>query len=166
VLYLIALPPFPTGPSPTHPHKPHPQHSCYLSRSWACTDAYSLLSFPICQLGFRHITPSHCSFPHDALNPPSALSPSRHVDTHSSPASLCQPPAIIVPLPPNTTRGPLLFVHNTRRDQATRRARQARTQPQRYAAQQQPQPSQPCLRAPSWATTTLQSPRSGHPTLA
>jgi len=61
-----------------------------------------------------------------------------HADAYSLPVSLCQPPAIIFPLPPNTTRD-IIICPNRRQDQATRRARQAHAQPQRLAAQQQPQ---------------------------
>ena len=43
----------------------------------------------------------------------------RPVYTYSSPVSLCQPLAIIFPLPPNTTRGLLFYVYDRQQDQVT-----------------------------------------------
>ena len=80
---------------------------------------------------------SSCHFPDTALNPPSLSPPPRPRRHVFSPVSLCQPPAIIVPLLPNTTRDPLLFVYDRRQDQATRRAHRAHA----CNRQQQPQPT-------------------------
>jgi len=50
--------------------------------------------------------------------------------TRISAVSYCQPPAITLPLSPNTAHCPLLFVHDGRRDQANRQAPQAHAQRQ------------------------------------
>ena len=57
-------------------------HAIYREADHAPTCAYHLLSFPSCPLGSHNITPSHCSFPDGALNPPSSSPPPyprRHV---------------------------------------------------------------------------------------
>jgi hypothetical protein len=98
----IALLPSPTSPSST-------QASSTAPIDHAPTCAYRLLSFPICQLGSHDITPSHCFFSDDTLNPPCIIAPPAPASTDSSPVSMCQPLAI-----PNTTRCPLLFVYDGR----------------------------------------------------
>jgi len=107
-------------------------HTIYREADHALTCAYRLLSLPMYPLGSHSFTPSHYSFPDGALDPPSSSPP-------PYPRRHCQPPVIIFPLPPNTTRDPLFFAHDRRQDQATRRVRQARAQRQGLATQQRPQ---------------------------
>jgi len=97
--------------------------------------------FPICQLGLHGITPSHHPLPHDALN---LLSPSPppYPRQNVFVAAVCQPPAIIFPLLPNTTCGPLFHYYLSTTDDRTKpQAPQSRAQLRRLAAQQQLQPT-------------------------
>jgi len=104
----------------THTSTINSTHATYGEAYHASTCAYRLLSFSICQLG-SYIALSHCLFPDDALKPPYPCLRRIRGDT-----SLSQPPAIIFPLLPSTTRDPFLFVYDRWQDQAPRRARKAR----------------------------------------
>jgi len=81
---------------------PKPKHqnmACDEPRSF---NTYRLLPFPICQLGSHNITPSHCSSPDDALNPPSS-SPPPYPRRHAFVAGIAvSTSAINFPLSPNT----------------------------------------------------------------
>jgi len=56
-------------------------HAIYREADHALKCAYRFLLLPICPFGSHNITPSHCSFLDDALNPPSSPPPRprRHV---------------------------------------------------------------------------------------
>jgi len=78
----------------TQPHSPPTSpigntHATYGEADHALTCAYHLLSFPICPLD---IALSHCF---SACSDDPRLSFAAPASTHSSPVSLCQPPAII-----------------------------------------------------------------------
>jgi len=103
-------------------------HAIYGEAGHAPTCASCLLSFPICLLGSHNITLSHCFFTMTLWIYLASHRRLCRLDTHSLPVSLSQPLAIIFPLSRHH-----LFVHDGRREQATRRARQSRAQRQQPA---------------------------------
>jgi len=110
-------------------------HATYGEAGHAPTYVYRLLLFPICQLGSHNITFSHRFVHDDALNLPRIVASATSTRIRRRYRCL-KPPAVIFPLSPQIP--PMICPRQTT-DQATRRARQARVQRQRLAAQQQAQ---------------------------
>jgi len=139
-LDLVALPPSPMSPSPTQASSAS-LHTICREAGHAPTCAYCLLSFPICPLGSNLITPSHCFFLDDALNPPSS-SPPPHPHRHVFAAGIAvSTPGSSLFLFLQTSPAVHYFMSTTNnRTKLPRRALQARAQRRRLAVQQQSQP--------------------------
>ena len=109
-LHPIAVPPSPTSPSPTQA----PSIALMLSMAKLIVHRHVRIAF----LRFRLSTWLTLTSRFLIAFSPMSLwihlhhrHRRTHVDTYSSPVLLCQPLSIIFALLPNTTRGPLLFVH-------------------------------------------------------